>query len=152
MPACCALVCASGEFAFQPPCMHMYHLLFRLVWFEGDETQRTAFQRSCLKKMCCSVWLSVNAGPTCCSCGLCKHSSLITIRKLSLNSLAPWLVQRAKICIQNKALEIYEWYYYTRRCKENNAWVRKEHCQLKSVSGIDMEQYEYFTSHLSSPT
>lgn len=26
---------ASSEFAFQPPCMHMYHPLFRSVRLEG---------------------------------------------------------------------------------------------------------------------
>lgn len=98
-PACYAFVRASSEFAFQPPRMHMYHLLLRSVWFGGEEVKLGALlsPRSCLKKMCCSVSLAVDdAGPTCCSFGLCKRSSLITIRKLSLNSLAPWVVWRAK--------------------------------------------------------
>jgi len=88
------------------------------------------------KKMCCSVSVAVNVAPTCCSCVLRQCSSLIKIRKLSLNSLALWLVWRAKICIQNKALALQEWHYYTWRCKENNVWVRIEHCQFNSVLTI----------------
>lgn len=71
---------------------------------KGVKLSAPLFPRSCLKKMCCSVSLAVDAWSHLLQlCGLCKHSSLITIRKLSLNSLAPWLVWRAKICIQNKS-------------------------------------------------
>lgn len=69
------------------------------------DIQFTAFTTNCSKKMRRSLYPAVGAVPTCCNCGLCKHSTLITIRELSLNSLAPWLVWRAKICIQSKALE-----------------------------------------------
>lgn len=100
---------------------------------KGGDTQCTAFPRSCLKKMCCSVSLAVDAGPTCCSCGLCKHSSLITIRKLSLNSLALWLVWRAKICIQNKALEIYSDIVIHSAAKRIMAECNIDCCGFKSV-------------------
>lgn len=105
--------CASSKFTFQPSCMHMYHLLFsseqRHVCTREFvcvcDIQFTAFTTNCSKKMRRSLYPAVGAVPTCCNCGLCKHSTLITIRELSLNSLAPWLVWRAKICIQSKALE-----------------------------------------------
>lgn len=104
--------CASSKFTFQPSCMHMYHLLFSseprhvctrefvCVWHSVH-----CFHHKRCKKMRRSLYPAVGAVPTCCNCGLCKHSTLITIRELSLNSLAPWLVWRAKICIQSKALE-----------------------------------------------
>lgn len=104
--------CASSKFTFQPSCMHMYHLLFRseprhvctrefvCVWHSVQ-----CFHHKRCKKMRGSLYPAVGAVPTCCNCGLCKHSTLITIRELSLNSLAPWLVWRAKICVQSKALE-----------------------------------------------
>ncbi|KAI9515317.1 hypothetical protein NQZ68_026049 [Dissostichus eleginoides] len=73
MHAAVFCVCASSEFAFQPPRMHIYHPLSGSVesgvgWREGGaEAQCTAFLRSFLKKMCRSVSLAVDAGPTCCS-------------------------------------------------------------------------------------
>lgn len=110
--SCSLFARASSKFTFQPSCMHMHHLLFRIraeacvhAWVCVCDIQFTAFTTNCSKKMCRSLYPAVGAVPTCCNCGLCKHSTLITIRELSLNSLAPWLVWRAKICIQSKALE-----------------------------------------------
>lgn len=68
--------------------------------------------------------LAVDAGPSCYSCGLCKRSSLITIRKLSLNSPphTPRLVWTAYICIGNDAFR--------------NAAVISAHTALQTAKGM----------------